>query len=166
MLGWNGNTTTYFQPIVTGSPVYAFINPGISSTPGSTFIPDTADFAAGTTITAFGVKQADAASVLQAQILSYAVFPFSMTSDQTVGLLIDIAKTMRGGMTSYNTRSSNLAVQNGAISTLYASTIPASGTWAVGDIVYVVTPASGANIGWVCTAAGTPGTWKLFGTIS
>ena len=38
-------------------------------------------------------------------------------------------------------------------------------TWGVGDIVYNSAPTAGGNIGWVCTAAGTPGTWKTFGSI-
>lgn len=42
---------------------------------------------------------------------------------------------------------------------------PASGTWAVGDIVYNTAPAPSGTIGWVCTSAGTPGTWKTFGAI-
>lgn len=46
------------------------------------------------------------------------------------------------------------------------SAAPTTGTWAVGDIVYNDTPTSGGYIGWVCTAAGTPGTWKTFGLIS
>lgn len=36
----------------------------------------------------------------------------------------------------------------------------------VGDTVYHSAPAAGGNIGWVCTAAGAPGTWKAFGTIA
>lgn len=43
---------------------------------------------------------------------------------------------------------------------------PVDGTWIVGDIVWHATPASGGNIGWVCTTAGTPGTWKAWGTIA
>ena len=46
------------------------------------------------------------------------------------------------------------------------TSVPTSGTWAVGDIVYHATPAASGNIGWVCTTAGTPGTWKTFGAIS
>lgn len=43
---------------------------------------------------------------------------------------------------------------------------PTTGTWALGDIVWSTAPAAGGYIGWVCTAAGTPGTWKTFGAIS
>jgi hypothetical protein len=48
----------------------------------------------------------------------------------------------------------------------YDTAFPATGTWRVGDIVWHSTPISGGNIGWVCTVAGTSGTWKAFGTIA
>jgi hypothetical protein len=43
---------------------------------------------------------------------------------------------------------------------------PASGTWAVGDRVFNSAPVAGGTEGWVCVTAGTPGTWKTFGTIA
>lgn len=46
------------------------------------------------------------------------------------------------------------------------SAMPTSGTWGVGDTIYHTAPAASGFIGWVCTAAGTPGTWKTFGAIS
>jgi hypothetical protein len=48
----------------------------------------------------------------------------------------------------------------------YATAAPTTGTWSVNQIVYNSTPVSGGYIGWVCTTAGTPGTWKTFGPIS
>lgn len=49
-----------------------------------------------------------------------------------------------------------------------ASSIPSLSTKLanLGDIVYNSSPAAGGNIGWVCTAAGAPGTWKTFGAIA
>ena len=53
-----------------------------------------------------------------------------------------------------------------------ASTIPTSFAsptlynWGVGDTVYNTAPAVGGSIGWTCTAAGSPGTWRGFGTVS
>lgn len=40
------------------------------------------------------------------------------------------------------------------------------GVAAVGDVLYNWNPAPGGYIGWVCTTAGTPGTWKSFGPIA
>ena len=50
---------------------------------------------------------------------------------------------------------------------LYSTGIPTSGSeWVKGSIIYNSTPTSGGSIGWVCTASGTPGTWKTFGAIA
>ena len=48
----------------------------------------------------------------------------------------------------------------------HRNSAPTTGTWGAGDIVWHTTPAAGGNIGWVCVTAGTPGTWKSFGTIA
>ena len=45
------------------------------------------------------------------------------------------------------------------------SAAPASGTWAIGDICYHVNPTAGGFIGWVCVAAGAPGSWQKFGFV-
>jgi len=47
-----------------------------------------------------------------------------------------------------------------------ASAAPTTGNWVVGDIYYNSVPVAGGYIGWVCTTAGSPGTWKTFGPIS
>ena len=63
-------------------------------------------------------------------------------------------------------------IQNGNFSDiatklkLYGVGIPSIGTYVVGDKVYNTNPTPLGNIGWVCTTAGTPGTWKGFGAIS
>lgn len=48
----------------------------------------------------------------------------------------------------------------------WSANIPTTGTWKVGDTVWNSAPASAGYIGWVCTVAGTPGTWNTFGLIS
>jgi hypothetical protein len=48
----------------------------------------------------------------------------------------------------------------------YGVAAPTSGTWKDGDIVFNIAPVAGATIGWVCTTAGTPGTWKTWGAIT
>lgn len=42
----------------------------------------------------------------------------------------------------------------------YAAAAPAAGTWAKGDITFNTAPDAGGAALWVCTTAGTPGTWK------
>lgn len=48
----------------------------------------------------------------------------------------------------------------------FGTAAPSTGTWAVGDICYNTAPSSSGYVGWVCTVAGTPGTWKGFGVIA
>lgn len=43
---------------------------------------------------------------------------------------------------------------------------PTVGSWLRGDVIYDESPTAADFIGWVCTADGTPGTWKTFGPIS
>ncbi len=47
-----------------------------------------------------------------------------------------------------------------------AAAAPTTGAHVVGEKVYNSTPVAGGTIGWVCTTAGTPGTWKTFGAIA
>lgn len=47
-----------------------------------------------------------------------------------------------------------------------SSAAPVGGIWKVGDIVWNTAPVAGGTIGFVCTTAGTPGTWKAFGAIT
>lgn len=50
----------------------------------------------------------------------------------------------------------------------YGSTAPTSGAWRLGDICINNAPGgtSGWVYGWECTTAGSPGTWKVIGTLS
>jgi hypothetical protein len=47
-----------------------------------------------------------------------------------------------------------------------ASAEPVSGTWEQADVVKNRTPAAGGIPGWVCTTAGTPGTWKAMANLA
>jgi hypothetical protein len=57
-------------------------------------------------------------------------------------------------------------VENDTFQALKQSAAPTTGTWRVGDIVYNSAPAAAGYIGFVCTVAGTPGTWRSFGLIA
>lgn len=46
------------------------------------------------------------------------------------------------------------------------TTPPANGMWNTGDMVLNKAPIPGASTGWVCVAAGSPGTWNRFGFIA
>ena len=45
-------------------------------------------------------------------------------------------------------------------------TIPVTGSYNIGDIVWNSTPKPSGHVGWICTKAGTPGVWNAFGQIS
>lgn len=44
-------------------------------------------------------------------------------------------------------------------SEMYGTAAPASGTYALGDRLWNKSPSPGGTLCWVCTTAGTPGTW-------
>lgn len=58
------------------------------------------------------------------------------------------------------------AIPNYGHAVIFGDAAPTTGTWGRGDIVFDNTPTAGSFIGWVCTTAGTPGTWKTWGAIS
>lgn len=47
----------------------------------------------------------------------------------------------------------------------YGASAPAAGAWNIGDVIYNEVPAAAGHLGWICIAAGSPGTWKAFGAI-
>jgi hypothetical protein len=48
----------------------------------------------------------------------------------------------------------------------WGTAAPTTGTAARGDIVWHRSPVAAGNVAWICTTAGTPGTWKSFGSIA
>jgi hypothetical protein len=116
------------------------------------------------------------------------ILKVSAGSEVRVGSIRDVFTTITSG-TVYKIRGSNNArirTQDVALSEVdtlgnfelffdfgrikgLANSDPSSsftGTFEVGDIAINRTPASTESIGWVCVTAGTPGTWKAFGTIA
>ncbi len=51
----------------------------------------------------------------------------------------------------------------GRIPGVFTSATPPGGTWKVSDYVYNENPIAGGTVQWVCTTAGTPGTWTAVG---
>jgi len=41
----------------------------------------------------------------------------------------------------------------------WGTVAPTTGTWAVGDTCWNTAPTASTTPGWVCTTAGSPGTW-------
>lgn len=74
---------------------------------------------------------------------------------------IDVAADLTNGKIVFDQN-----VFNNVFQSYRQAAAPTTGTWAVGEIVYNNAPATAGYIGWVCTVAGTPGTWKPFGVIA
>jgi hypothetical protein len=55
---------------------------------------------------------------------------------------------------------------DGGKNVTWGTAAPASGTWAVGDVRWNTAPAAGGAPGWMCTTAGTPGTWKAMASLA
>lgn len=47
----------------------------------------------------------------------------------------------------------------------YGTAAPVVGNYKLGDILWHTAPAAAGKVGFVCTTAGSPGTWKAFGAI-
>jgi len=49
---------------------------------------------------------------------------------------------------------------------VWGTVAPTTGTWVRGDVCYNTLPAAAGVPGWVCTTAGTPGTWKAMAALA
>lgn len=76
----------------------------------------------------------------------------------------DLRSTYTGttGMVSID----RLGISVGGMKVRRDAAAPTTGTWGLGDRVWHTAPTAGGFEGWICTTAGTPGTWKTFGAIS
>jgi len=70
---------------------------------------------------------------------------------------------VEGTTTPYSLKAENLRRTKVEVE---GTAAPTAGTWAVGDIVWNTAPAALTTPGWVCTTAGTPGTWKAMAVLS
>ena len=73
----------------------------------------------------------------------------------------DVASYVR-----FRYKSGTLVTNTTTTTILHQDTVPSVGTYKVGDLVYRITMVQGGNIGWVCTTAGTPGSWTEFGVVN
>lgn len=78
--------------------------------------------------------------------------------------------TNNGDYNEYQVLWANNITNNGQFTKInyqvFAAVIPAAGTWSRGQVVWNSAATSGGFAGWICTVAGSPGTWKTFGAIS
>lgn len=55
---------------------------------------------------------------------------------------------------------------NGTNRVTWGAAVPTTGTWAQGDVRWNTGATAGGSPGWVCTTAGTPGTWKAMANVA
>jgi hypothetical protein len=93
----------------------------------------------------------------------YGFYNFEGGAAVNLVYLPDNWKSVSDGMPRYS-----LYLYNGWIKTTeaIASAFPTVGTHLVGDIAWNASAASGGTPGWMCTTAGTPGTWKAMANLA
>ena len=58
------------------------------------------------------------------------------------------------------------STQAGMLTVTYGGAVPNQGAWQVGDTVWQRTPVSAQAPGWMCTVAGSPGTWVAMAVLA
>ena len=90
--------------------------------------------------------------------------------DPTDIMHMDLGHSPSVDFTSGGTANPTTPVYGHGRRHLYGTQDPASASMTDvfndGDICWNATPSAGGTVGWICTTAGTPGTWKTFGTIA
>lgn len=97
--------------------------------------------------------------------------PVEQTDIQITGYYGDVVTATEYGNTGQFPVVKKLNYDNyhwkeGGKHVMTGTAAPTTGTWAVGDKVINTAPAAGGFEGWVCTTAGTPGTWFGYGLIA
>ena len=70
-------------------------------------------------------------------------------------LFVDTAANYTGGLLILENNT-----ESGTFLPRKQAAVPTTGTWRVTDVVMNSAPAAGQPAGWICTVAGTPGTWR------
>lgn len=118
----------------------------------------------GTTNYAMRVRNSSYSTFTGSVILTNASAPIALQIDATnTNCLFDKSILIFGKPEPMNFIANESA---GCIVEQFGSGPPTLNPHQVGDRVYARGPSAGGNIGWVCTTAGTPGTWKTFGAIA
>lgn len=93
------------------------------------------------------------------------------TGNNTVALRLNGARQQLFGFRnkfSVAGIASETEVNNGGLASappreVWSTAVPSNGYWQRGSIVRNIAPSDPGILGWVCVAAGTPGTWALLG---
>lgn len=101
-----------------------------------------------------------------------ALYNGIMSSAQTADFYFPVVNAdtifisnVRANFSGLSTFPYKMQILSGGEKQIIAGVAPTTNTWAVGDICINSTPTVGQPKGWVCTAAGTPGTWVSLGNL-
>lgn len=85
-----------------------------------------------------------------------------ITGGQNAYRIIDRDNVYSGTLYDNPPTTGNFKASGGPDATrkLTGTVAPTTGSWSVGDIVFNTIPSAGGVWAWVCTTAGSPGTWK------
>ncbi len=89
---------------------------------------------------------------------------YFLSLNTTAEIWVDEVSVSFGELAPINAaKFGSLELNGKTFTTLSAA--PTTGTWKVGDHVFNSAPAVGSPKGWICTVAGTPGTWVSEGNL-
>lgn len=101
------------------------------------------------------------------KLIGYALGAVSSGATTAISVALDAAffDIVKAAQITSSGDVQGAAFTDGTNRMEWGAAAPAAGTYAQGDIVFNTGAAAAGQVGWVCTVAGTPGTWKTFGTI-
>jgi len=104
-------------------------------------------------------------------LVTYKLCHFVAAATTTLTITLTGSADFAGGFLWSNPRlyvGMDYALMHSISGPIYwkASAAPTAGTWVVGDVVWNTATAAGGVPGWVCTTAGTPGTWKAMAAVA
>ncbi|MGH7454038.1 MAG: hypothetical protein ACRENG_21985 [bacterium] len=89
--------------------------------------------------------------------------PKSTADIREIGNVFNIATTTAKNNINFAGKIAAKYFSQDSIRMHFRAGAPDSGTWAKGDITFNRNPDDGENFAWICTVAGTPGTWTPVG---
>ena len=117
---------------------------------------DTSNFLSGINITTVGA-QTQNALLIQLDTGYIGTYAIGMIDSNQANLFL---VTPAGQIITAATK-----IQIGLNSITWGATSPSTGTWAQGDICWNTGASGGGSPGWICSAAGTSGTWKTLANV-
>ena len=161
---YKNKTSSFFPALYIVSPEQAIVDSnlflnnrnavGLSVPQGQTATIDSA-IITNNVFTAFDATNRHGVNIMNGVTVNQLIVTDNIIGENLSNLYYIVSGTVVKGIGNNITNAS----------TYYDTMAPTSGNYIVGDIVINKTPTAGGAYGWVCTTAGSPGTWKEISTI-